>query len=272
MLTGRAEQAATVDPKVLEPGVRGEAGRSHEEPLRGLPGIKATRRGKGASASSSSRHQRADGNRDPVTKENTDRCAAANKSKGGIQREAVLMSRRKPEAPSREDTTERRPPTLKGTVPRNQHLATPLPVRRRHHQRKQPRTLTRTFATLSHLKGPIRLPLGPIQGATSSWETYKVTYARGLLRPSAAHIITAPGYLSGSPATAVPGENLNLHCRNYLRGPGAACSSRSLLQGWPISIWVMRCGKAFQERNHNHLEIRSGWLSAINSRLTEDKK
>lgn len=100
---------------------------------------------------------------------------------------------------------------------------------------------------------------------------YKATYTRGLLRPSVSHIITAPGYLSVSQATAIPGQDLNLHRRDaHLRG--AACSSRSSLQGWPISIWVMRCEKAFQERDHNHLEIRSRWLSTINSRLTEDKK
>jgi hypothetical protein len=32
-LADRAEQAAAANPRVLEPGVRGEAGRSHEAPL-----------------------------------------------------------------------------------------------------------------------------------------------------------------------------------------------------------------------------------------------
>ena len=73
------------------------------------------------------------------------------------------MSWCKFEEPSREDMTEGRPTALKGAVPDINTW--------QHHQRKEPRTLAQTFATLSYLKEPIRLPLKPIQGATSSWET-----------------------------------------------------------------------------------------------------
>ena len=118
VLASGAKQAATANPRVLGPGVRGEAGCSHEAPLQAKPGIKVPHHSKSASTSSSSCHQRADANRDPATKENRHQCTAMNKSKRGIQCKALLMSRRKTRAPSQEDTTERRLTALKGTVPK----------------------------------------------------------------------------------------------------------------------------------------------------------
>jgi hypothetical protein len=79
------------------------------------------------------------------------------------------MSRRKIEAPSREDTTEETD-CIEGHSPQkstpgrtiSQTVAQPA---------KKPRTLAQTFATLSYLKEPIRIPWKPMQGAMSSWET-----------------------------------------------------------------------------------------------------
>jgi hypothetical protein len=49
MLAGGAKQAAVVNPRVLGPGVHGEAGRSQSAIVQAKSGIKAIRRGKGVS-------------------------------------------------------------------------------------------------------------------------------------------------------------------------------------------------------------------------------
>jgi len=44
-----------------------------------------------------------------------------------------------------------------------------------------------------------------------------------------------------------------------------------LLSESAFLIWVLRCERVIQEKDHTPQEIRSRWLRAINTRLTDDK-
>ena len=52
---------------------------------------------------------------------------------------------------------------------------------------------------------------------------------------------------------------------------GASRLLRILLSESAHLIWVLRCERVIQGRDHNHLETRNKWFHAINKRLTVDK-
>jgi len=52
---------------------------------------------------------------------------------------------------------------------------------------------------------------------------------------------------------------------------GASHLLKILISESAFLIWVLRCERVIQEKNHNHQEIKARWLHVINSRLTDDK-
>jgi RNase H len=70
------------------------------------------------------------------------------------------------------------------------------------------------------------------------------------------------------PKTEAPGE-ANQHRRNNPKG--AERLLQILISESAYLIWVLRCERVIQERQHTTNEIHNRWLRAINTRLTDDK-
>jgi ribonuclease HI len=73
------------------------------------------------------------------------------------------------------------------------------------------------------------------------------------------------GCLSVPPTVNQEQNGRNAHLR------GASRLLRILISESAYLIWVLRCDRVIQGRNHNHLEIRNKWFHAINKRLTTNK-
>ena len=70
------------------------------------------------------------------------------------------------------------------------------------------------------------------------------------------------------PQPAPPNNNTPQPKRNY---QGALRLLRILISESAYLIWVLRCERAIQGKNHSVNETQKRWLQSINKRLTEDK-
>ena len=81
-------------------------------------------------------------------------------------------------------------------------------------------------------------------------------------------IILACGSISLVAETIQPGRD-NPPQENAPRG--ATRLLQILISESAHLVWVLRCERIFQDHLHSTDEIRRRWLSAINTRLTDDK-
>ena len=77
------------------------------------------------------------------------------------------------------------------------------------------------------------------------------------------------GCLSTTHTANVNNQNRDRNNKTHLKG--ASCLLQILISESAYLIWVLHYERVIQEKPHNNQEIRSRWLSMINSRLTDDK-
>ena len=71
--------------------------------------------------------------------------------------------------------------------------------------------------------------------------------------------------------TSIKPQNPNNEERGRRTNSGAVRLLQILLTESAHLIWVLRCERVIQQKDHSENEIRNRWLSNINRRLTEDK-
>jgi hypothetical protein len=82
------------------------------------------------------------------------------------------------------------------------------------------------------------------------------------------------GTILGCGSITLYAENRQRHARDrnesdILKGPTRLL--QIILSESAHLIWVLRCERAIQEKQHSEREIRERWLREINERLTTDK-
>ena len=81
------------------------------------------------------------------------------------------------------------------------------------------------------------------------------------------------GIILGCSATTIPTDRITDNTRQspppHLRA--TARLLRILITELAHLVWVIRCERVIQKRNHTDREITARWLHMINKRLTEDK-